>query len=153
MVDGWSEFVTDNNILEMKMLCFHIVGNSTLQVAIFGNNSCLELGTELQTEEPVEVREKIEGEYHFLDQRLEIPKECSDATAVGRADKIRLQDWEGEKWTISITDGKKFLNANNLEVGAVLVFDFDMDSNDVIKVEVMERRCLLWLLMEASCKN
>ncbi|XP_042063762.1 uncharacterized protein LOC121807565 [Salvia splendens] len=137
MVDGWSEFVTDNNILEMKMLCFHIVGNSTLQVAIFGNNSCLELGTELQTEEPVE----------------EIPKECSDATAVGRADKIRLQDWEGEKWTISITDGKKFLNANNLEVGAVLVFDFDMDSNDVIKVEVMERRCLLWLLMEASCKN
>ncbi|XP_042058439.1 B3 domain-containing protein REM12-like [Salvia splendens] len=150
IVDGWSEFVTDNNILEMKVLCFHIVGNSTLHVAIFGNDSCLELGTELQTKEPVRPLRFVKKlkEYHFLDQRLEIPKEFSGATAVGSEDKIRLRDWKGKKWTISITDRnngirafsagwKRFLNANKLKVGAILLFDFDMESNDVIKVELL----------------
>ncbi|XP_047961491.1 uncharacterized protein LOC125206254 [Salvia hispanica] len=134
----------------MKMLFFHIVGNSSLHVAIFGDDSCLELGPELETEEQP-VRPMIRfvkqlKEYHFYDQRLEIPKEFSDATAVGSEDKITLQDWKGKKWTVSITDRKngarafsgglkRFLNANKLKVGAILLFDFDMDSPDVIKVE------------------
>ncbi|XP_047980140.1 B3 domain-containing protein REM6-like isoform X2 [Salvia hispanica] len=147
MVDGWSKFVEDNHILEMKLLNFHIVGNSILHVAIYGHDSCLEL--ELQSVEQ-QVRQlrfiKRVKEYHILDQRPEIPKEFSDAMKMGNKGKILLKDWKGRKWAISITHRnagicafsagwKKFLNANNLEVGAILLFDFDMeDSSDVLKV-------------------
>ncbi|KAL1557103.1 B3 domain-containing protein REM6-like isoform X1 [Salvia divinorum] len=149
IVDGWSKFVQDNNILEMKLLSFHIVGNYTLHVAIFGHDSCLELQTEVQTvEQPVRHLRFVKRlkEYHFLDQRLEIPKDFSDSVGMENKGKIRLKDWKGRKWTITITDRnggicafsagwKRFLNANNLEVGAILLFDFDMeDSGDVIKV-------------------
>lgn len=43
LTDGWSKFVKDNNLLEMKLLVFYIVGDSTLHVSIFGQDSCLEL--------------------------------------------------------------------------------------------------------------
>ncbi|XP_047971812.1 uncharacterized protein LOC125214722 [Salvia hispanica] len=126
-------------------------GETQIILHVLHRRFCVKTGPELQTEEqpvrPIRFVKKLK-EYHFLDQRLEIPKEFSSATAVGSEDKIRLQDWKGKKWTISITDRnngirafsagwKRFLNANKLKVGAILLFDFDMDSRDVIKVEVL----------------
>ncbi|KAL1556986.1 B3 domain-containing protein REM6-like isoform X1 [Salvia divinorum] len=155
MVGGWSKFVKDNDILEMKVLSFHIVGNSTLHVAIYGHDSCLELGREQQSVEQPAVRQlrfvKRLKEYHIADQRLEIPKDFSDAMGIGSKGKIRLKDWKGRKWAINVTVRnhgvcafsaglKKFLTANNLEVGSILFFDFDMDSGDAIKVLLLEGR-------------
>lgn len=60
-----------------------------------------------------------------------------------------MEDWKGRKWPITVTDRneagfsfrggwKTFLRANKLEAGAILLFEFASDSDDVIKVVLME---------------
>lgn len=167
ITDGWSKFVDDNDLLEMNFLTFRIVGDAALHVSIFRGDSCLEgppsslapppspspsPSEEEDGDEAGETWRMVKElkDHHFSVQRLDIPKDFALGTGIStNYPRVQLENAEGNRWFVSVTNRNievysitggwsSFLNANSLTVGDILLFEFVKNSDNVVKVVVME---------------
>ncbi|KAH6820399.1 hypothetical protein C2S53_020273 [Perilla frutescens var. hirtella] len=159
IADGWSEFATDNQLLQINLLIFRIAGESALHVFIFRNSSCLEDpsappptsadddGGSISAKTLQFVREL--KEYHYSDLRMDIPKPFALGSGIAPNSDVKLEDARGRLWPVTITDPNmrmfaitrgwiKFLRDNNFEVGTFLLFESVPNSGNVIKVLPVE---------------
>ncbi|XP_057770010.1 B3 domain-containing protein Os03g0212300-like [Salvia miltiorrhiza] len=148
IADGWSQFVKDNDILEMKLLIFYIVAASSLRVAIFGHDSCLELppssrGVDRPRFDFVLTQARKYRTYLFhefaekadlMDKRsvvLQFPPKRRHWPVLVQKNRLR------RRCTLELTQGwVGFRVANGLVYGRRYSFEFDSAENVILVKEL-----------------
>ncbi|KAH6795136.1 hypothetical protein C2S52_005613 [Perilla frutescens var. hirtella] len=166
--DGWSRFTTDNQLNLINLLTFRISGESALDVSIFRNDCCKEVPSP-----PPSAPADDEGgsaktwrfvkklmDHNISNLRMDIPKTFVTATGIKAKQNIELENEQGRRWTVSVTDRNikvfaltagwvNFVRGNNFQAGQILLFEFARNSGNVVKVVVVENEAGKELLARA----
>ncbi|KAH6798401.1 hypothetical protein C2S51_034885 [Perilla frutescens var. frutescens] len=139
--DGWSQFATDNQLALINLLTFRISDDED------GSAKTWRFVKELK-------------DHNIWNLRMDIPKSFVTATGIKAKQNIELENEQGRRWTVSVTDRNikvfaltggwvEFLRGNNFQAGQILLFEFVPNSTNVVKVVVVENKAGKELLARA----
>ncbi|KAH6795144.1 hypothetical protein C2S52_005621 [Perilla frutescens var. hirtella] len=139
--DGWSRFATDNQLKLINLLTFRISDDEggTAKTWRF-------------------VRKLMD--HNISNLRMDIPKTFVTATGIKAKQNIELENEQGRRWTVSVTDRNikvfaltagwvNFVRGNNFQAGQILLFESVPNSGNVVKVMVVENEVGKELLARA----
>ncbi|KAH6814956.1 hypothetical protein C2S51_019776 [Perilla frutescens var. frutescens] len=154
LVAGWNDFVVNNRLVLGTSYSFEFDSAKKLILVSIRRRSEPSTSASASAgngEKTWRFVKKLK-EYNFKSLRMEIPKPFALGTGIGRKGYVKLQNSRGMRgWMVNVTGRGiemfsmtqgwiKFLRENNLKPGNILLFEFVADSDDVVKVTVMESK-------------